>query len=115
MRVQDGVVDRREFDKSFSTAMQQARTMLARPCHSRVLSRTRAAPNSRPVPSPVPCWAEELMACVRWHAGLLQVVNMQALAQTAQKVMEQISPSDLEQACSPPRCSDPHAVPGIAV
>eukprot|EP00291_Cryptomonas_curvata_P010890 CAMPEP_0172187530 /NCGR_PEP_ID=MMETSP1050-20130122/21396_1 /TAXON_ID=233186 /ORGANISM="Cryptomonas curvata, Strain CCAP979/52" /LENGTH=335 /DNA_ID=CAMNT_0012861877 /DNA_START=8 /DNA_END=1015 /DNA_ORIENTATION=- len=44
----DGVVDRREFDKSFSTAMQQ-------------------------------------------------VVNMQALAQTAQKVMEQISPADLEQ------------------
>ena len=32
----------------------------------------------------------------------LQVVNMQALAQTAQKVMEQISPADLEQASSPP-------------
>jgi hypothetical protein len=47
--------------------------------------------------------------CVRFSAfffvtacGGLQVVNMQALAQTAQKVMEQISPADLEQASSPP-------------
>ncbi len=48
-------------------------------------------------------------------AGMLQVVNMQALAQTAQKVMEQISPADLEQASSPPhaRCCPPRCTMSV--